>query len=315
MYKLKIKYYYYYLFNSNNNIDMSASSSEQTPNNAPTTATPTTPPTITTIKSTKSSEQVIDPVVSIYVFTGITLVYFIFKYLMPERESVLFIIYFILVLASQFGLNVYLAKQMCNSPSNVGTAALATFLPWIFIFGLLNLLLGMFPGWLSAFSNTIGYAIASVAGVASLFTDQLLNVGNPPSKDAFKVIQNVTNDPSTIINTINDEDLENFWNNSIKVQFFNSFKQVTPGVEPPPQYTQLKNFIRLKNIVSYFIWYLLTGILITSVSYNYMLSVPCVQTPKQARQSAAQFIASQSAKQQASDGAKANMPVYKTDGK
>ena len=315
MYKLKIKYYYYYLFNSNNNIDMSASSSEQTPNNPPTTATPTTPPTITTIKSTKSSEQVIDPVVSIYVFTGITLVYFIFKYLMPERESVLFIIYFILVLASQFGLNVYLAKQMCNSPSNVGTAALATFLPWIFIFGLLNLLLGMFPGWLSAFSNTIGYAIASVAGVASLFTDQLLNVGNPPSKDAFKVIQNVTNDPSTIINTINDEDLENFWNNSIKVQFFNSFKQVTPGVEPPPQYTQLKNFIRLKNIVSYFIWYLLTGILITSVSYNYMLSVPCVQTPKQARQSAAQFIASQSAKQQASAGAKANMPVYKTDGK
>jgi hypothetical protein len=315
MYKLKIKYYYYYLFNSNNNIDMSASSSEQTPNNAPTTATPTTPPTITTIKSTKSSEQVVDPVVSIYVFTGITLVYFIFKYLMPERESVLFIIYFILVLASQFGLNVYLAKQMCNSPSNVGTAALATFLPWIFIFGLLNLLLGMFPGWLSAFSNTIGYAIASVAGVASLFTDQLLNVGNPPSKDAFKVIQNVTNDPSTIINTINDEDLENFWNNSIKVQFFNSFKQVTPGVEPPPQYTQLKNFIRLKNIVSYFIWYLLTGILITSVSYNYMLSVPCVQTPKQARQSAAQFIASQSAKQQASAGAKANMPVYKTDGK
>ena len=313
MYKLKIKYYY--LFNSNNNIDMSASSSEQTPKNPPTTATPTTPPTITTIKSTKSSEQVVDPVVSIYVFTGITLVYFIFKYLMPERESVLFIIYFILVLASQFGLNVYLAKQMCNSPSNVGTAALATFLPWIFIFGLLNLLLGMFPGWLSAFSNTIGYAIASVAGVASLFTDQLLNVGNPPSKDAFKVIQNVTNDPSTIINTINDEDLENFWNNSIKVQFFNSFKQVTPGVEPPPQYTQLKNFIRLKNIVSYFIWYLLTGILITSVSYNYMLSVPCVQTPKQARQSAAQFIASQSAKQQASAGAKANMPVYKTDGK
>ena len=313
------------------------SSSQQNLNNAPPTATPPTATpstaaaaatatatatataaataTATAIKSIKSSEQVVDPVVSIYVFTGITLVYFIFKYLMPERESILFIIYFILVLASQFGLNIYLAKQMCNSPSNVGTAALATFLPWTFIFGLLNLLLGMFPGWLSAFSNTIGYAVASVAGVASLFTDQLLNVGNPPSKDAFKVIQNVTNDPSTIINTINDEDLEKFWNNSIKVQFFNGFKQVTPGIEPPPQFTQLKNFIRLKNIVSYFIWYLLTGILITSVSYNYMLSVPCVQTPKQARQSAAQFIANQGAKKQASDGAKANMPMYKTDGK
>ena len=287
------------------------SSSEQNLNNAPTTAT-----TATTSAKT-ANKGGIDPVFSIYVFTGITLVYFIFKYFMPGIESTLFIIYFLLVLSSQFGLNIYLAKQMCNSPSNVGTAALATFIPWLFIFGILNLLLSVFPGWLSAFSNTIGYAIASVAGVASFFTDQLLNVnvGSTSSKDAFKVIQNVTNDPSTIINTINDENIENFWNKSIKVQFFNRFQEVKPGVEPPAQFIQLKNFIRLKNIVSYFIWYLLTGILITSVSYNYMLSVPCVQTPKQARESAAQFLASQAAKKQASDGAKANMPVYKTDGK
>lgn len=266
-------------------------------------------------KLSSSSNSGIDPVVSIYVYTGITLVYFIFKYLMPERESILFIIYFIVVLASQFGLNIYLAKQMCNSPSNVGTAALATFIPWLFIFGILNLLLTVFPGWLSAFSNTIGYAVASVAGAASLFTDELLNVGKPPNKEAFKVIQNVTNDPSTIINTINDENIQEFWNKSIDVSFFNAFPQVKSGIEPPPQFTQLKNFIRLKNIVSYFIWYLLTGILITSISYNYMLSVPCVQTPKQARQLAAQFISNQDAKKQASDGAKSNMPVYKTDGK
>lgn len=290
------------------------SSTQQTQqNDASTTAASTT--ASSTAASKTSTDGGIDPVASIYVYTGITLVYFIFKYLMPERESVLFIIYFILILASQFGLNIYLAKEMCNSPSNVGTAALATFIPWLFIFGLLNLLLTVFPGWLSAFSNTIGYAVASVAGVATLFTDQLLNVGKPPSKDAFKVIQNVTNDPSTIINTINDENVEEFWNKSIDVNFFNSFPQVKPGIQPPPQFIQLKNFIRLKNIVSYFIWYLLTGILITSISYNYMLSVPCIQTPKQARQSAAQFLASQNAKQQASDSAKANMPVYKTDGR
>ena len=291
------------------------SSPQQDPNaSAPPVTPPVTPPAATTATANKGG---IDPVVSIYVFTGITLVYFILKYLMPQRESVLFIVYFLLVLVSQFGLNIYLAKQMCNSPSNVGTAALATFMPWLFIFGLLNLLLSVFPGWLSAFSNTIGYAIASVAGVASFFTDQLLNVnvGNTSSKDAFKVIQNVTNDPSTIINTINDENVENFWNKSIKVKFFNSFQEVQPGIDPPPEFTQLKNFIRLKNIVSYFIWYLLTGILITSLSYNYMLSVPCVQTPKQARDLAAQFLASQAAKKQASDDAKANMPVYKTDGK
>jgi hypothetical protein len=292
------------------------------PNDA-TTAAPTTAtaPTATTATATAPTAPTaankggIDPVVSIYVFTGITLVYFIIKYLMPGMESTLFIIYFLLVLSSQFGLNIYLAKQMCNSPSNVGTAALATFIPWLFIFGLLNLLLSVFPGWLSAFSNTIGYAVASVAGAASFFTDQLVNVGNTSSKDALKVIQNVTNDPSTIMNTINDENIENFWNKSIKVEFFNRFPEVKPGINPPLEFTQLKNFIRLKNIVSYFIWYLLTGVLITSISYNYMLSVPCVQTPKQARELAAQFLANQAAKKQASDDAKANMPVYKTDGK
>jgi hypothetical protein len=292
------------------------SSPQQDPNDA-TVTTATTPPVPVTgaTATARANNGGIDPVVSIYVFTGITLVYFILKYLMPQRESVLFIIYFLLVLSSQFGLNIYLAKQMCNTPSNVGTAALATFIPWLFIFGLLNLLLSVFPGWLSAFSNTIGYAVASVAGAASFFTDQLVNVGNVSSKDALKVIQNVTNDPSTIMNTINDENIENFWNKSIKVQFFNSFQEVKPGVEPPPEFTQLKNFIRLKNIVSYFIWYLLTGVLITSISYNYMLSVPCVQTPKQARELAAQFLANQAAKKQASDDAKANMPVYKTDGR
>jgi hypothetical protein len=291
------------------------SSPSPSPSPSPPQQTAPAPAATMTASAKNSTSGGIDPVVSIYVYTGITLVYFILKYLMPEKESMLFIIYFILVLASQFALNISLAKQMCNSPSNVGTAALATFIPWLFIFGILNLLLNIFPGWLSAFSNTIGYAVASVAGVASLFTDQLLNIGKPPSKDAFKVIQNVTNDPSTIINTINDENVEQFWNKSIDVSFFNAFPQVKPGVEPPPQFIQLKNFIRLKNIVSYFIWYLLTGILITSISYNYMLSVPCIQTPKQARQSAAQFLANQTAKQQASDDAKSNMPVYKTDGK
>ena len=277
-------------------------------------ASTTAKPTPKTTTSTKA----IDPATSIFVYTGITLVYFIFKYLMPERESILFIIYFILVLASQFVLNIYLAKQMCSSPSNVGTAFIATFIPWMFIFGLLNLLLNVFPGWLSAFSNTIGYAIASVAGVASLFTDQLLNMGNPPSKDALKVIQNITSDPSTIFNTLNDDNIVKFWNKSIEVQLFNS--SLKPVVDPnsanvSPLFTQLKNFIRLKNIVSFFIWYLLTGVLITSISYNYMLSVPCVQTPKQARQSAAQFLANQSSAKNASDAAKSNVPVYKTDGK
>lgn len=208
---------------------------------------------------------------------------------------------------------------MCNSPSNVGTAAIATIIPWVLIFGLLNLLLTMFPGWLAAFSNTIGYAVASIVGVSSLFTEKLLNVGTPPNKDAFKVIQNILSDPSTIINTLNDENIVNFWNKSVdaSVQLFRN------GLEPiedinadnSPLFYELKKYIMLKNLVSYFIWYLLTGILITSISYNYMLTVPCIQSPKQARAAAAQFLANKKNAQTSADAAKSSAPVYQTDGK
>jgi hypothetical protein len=267
--------------------------------------------------ATASAAQVVDPATSIFVYIGLTAVYFTMKYMMPERSTALFVIYFILILVSQFILNIYLAKQMCNSPSNVGTAAIATIIPWVLIFGLLNLLLTMFPGWLAAFSNTIGYAVASIVGISSLFTEKLLNVGTPPNKDALKVIQNILSDPSTIINTLNDENVLNFWNKSVDVKLFKDGFEPIDNVNAnnSPLFYELKKYIMLKNLVSYFIWYLLTGILITSISYNYMLTVPCVQTPKQARAAAAQFLANKKNAQTSADAAKSNAPVYKTDGK
>ena len=268
--------------------------------------------------SKAATAEVIDPATSIFVYIGITVLYFAMKYMMPEKATALFVIYFILVLISQFILNIYLAKQLCNSPSNVGTAAVATIIPWILIFGLLNLLLTMFPGWLAAFSNTIGYAVASIVGVSSLFTEKLLNVDNQNgTRDTLKVIQNILSDPSTIINTLNDENVLSFWNKSVDVKLFkNELKPVQDvNANNSPLFSELKKYIMLKNLVSYFIWYLLTGILITSISYNYMLTVPCVQTPKQARAAAAQFLADKNNAKQSADAAKSSAPVYQTDGK
>ena len=268
--------------------------------------------------ATASAAQVVDPATSIFVYIGLTAIYFTMKYMMPERATALFVIYFILILVSQFILNIYLAKQMCNSPSNVGTAAIATIIPWILIFGLLNLLLTMFPGWLAAFSNTIGYAVASIVGVSSLFTEKLLNVNNQNgTRDTLKVIQNILSDPSTIINSLNDENVLKFWNDSIEVKLFNDKLEVITNVKDDNSslFYELKKYIMLKNLVSYFIWYLLTGILITSISYNYMLTVPCVQTPKQARAAAAQFLADKTNAQKSADAAKSIAPVYQTDGK
>ena len=286
----------------------------------PAAASTTTTTVSSTTTSSSSAAQVIDPATSIFVYIGVTVVYFAMKYMMPEKSPALFLIYFILVLVSQFILNIYLAKQMCNNPSNVGTAAVATIIPWVVIFGLLNLLLTMFPGWLAAFSNTIGYAVASIIGVSSLFTEKLLNVDNQNgTRDTLKVIQNILSDPSTIINTLNDENVKDLWNKSVSsgVNLFrtNLERIEDENADNSPLFYELKKYIMLKNLVSYFIWYLLTGILITSISYNYMLSVPCVQTPKQARIAAAQFLADKNSAKTSADAAKSNAPVYKMDGK
>jgi hypothetical protein len=294
-------------------------SSTPAPASATATATAAAASSLTSLTSNSKAAQVIDPATSIFVYIGVTAVYFVMKYMFPDKSTILFAIYFILILVSQFILNIYLAKQMCNSPSNVGTAAVATIIPWVLIFGLLNLLLTMFPGWLAAFSNTIGYAIASVFGVSSLFTEKLLNdTGKAKDKDAFIVIKNILSDPSTVINTLNTDNLVGFWNKSISVELFkDGLKQVDDNVtaESSPLFFELKQYIILKDLISYFIWYLLTGILITSISYNYMLTIPCVQTPKQARTAAAQFLANKNNAKTAADAAKSNAPVYKTDGK
>ena len=43
-------------------------------------------------------------------------------------------------------------------------------------------------------------------------------------------------------------------------------------------YNTLKSYITLKNDISEYIWYMLTGGLVTSVSYNYIVNSGCKQS-------------------------------------
>ena len=50
---------------------------------------------------------------------------------------------------------------------------MVTLIPWVIIFGILNVLLLQFPGWKAPFSNTIGYLIANIAGAKNLLIDYI----------------------------------------------------------------------------------------------------------------------------------------------
>ena len=44
-----------------------------------------------------------------------------------------------------------------------------TIVPWVLIFGMVVVMLNVYPGWISPFSNTFGYGLTKLAG--SKFTE------------------------------------------------------------------------------------------------------------------------------------------------
>jgi hypothetical protein len=72
-------------------------------------------------------------------------------------------IYLLLVVMTQFAINAYYVINTCggSSTTNIGYAFIVTFIPWIFIFGVLIVVLILLPGIKSAFSNVVGYFIVA----------------------------------------------------------------------------------------------------------------------------------------------------------
>jgi hypothetical protein len=192
------------------------------------------------------------------------------------------IIYIGTLLAIQITINSSLAKTICNNPQSTTAGVVATIFPMLFIFGLLQLLLTIFPGWLEPFSNTFGYAIAKIGGAESVVKD-VLKTGT--TGDISKAINNIYNDPSIFLNQFNNDDKEDFdikWNKS-KELF------VADAVIGSQKYKSFKNMVKLKDLVSQFVWYMLAGILVTSRSYNYIINQPCTLTPAVAEQIASKY--------------------------
>ena len=92
-------------------------------------------------------------------------------------------IYALIVILTQFGLNITAIIQKCggSASQNIGVAALFTFLPWTLLFGVVMAVLIMYPGFKSAFSDVVGYFY--ITGSAhNLFSEMLAIKGDIKSK-------------------------------------------------------------------------------------------------------------------------------------
>ncbi len=173
------------------------------------------------------------------------------------------ICFLLLVMFFMYWINVNVMYENCGAV-NTGAVIMSTILPWTFIFGMMMVGLNVFPEWKTPFSNTFGLLITRFAGCNSAF----LNLLNPQS-DVSSKLQWVYQDPSLLVNRFTvvnfDETIRTLGDIIHNVSFIEEFKK----------------YIVLKELISEWIWYLLTASIVISISYNSIMSSNCTKTKAQ----------------------------------
>jgi hypothetical protein len=192
------------------------------------------------------------------------------------ESTVINVIYYASLIGSQM-LFVYLSsKSLCGTPQ-IGPIFLWGLLPWVFIFMSLNVMLKIFPGWKSPFSNTFGYLVVSLMGVKDTLNSLLKTKFTSNDNGLNKIAEKIYEDHSILINEMTPEN------------FYISIDRMKPmfdtaGSTYNASLKKLEHLVRLKDEVSRGIWYILTGILTISISNMGIVSSKCVKTAGQIKE-------------------------------
>jgi hypothetical protein len=211
-------------------------------------------------------------------------------------------IYFLLVVVIQFIVNASIISSTCggNITENMGAAGVFTFLPWTLIFGVIIVILTIYPGFKSAFSDVIGYYWVSSSAnkilnellvnkdvQASINTDVSLS---PEQKDkmqgAAETILKICGNTSILINQIVPKNFNDYW--TILNPLMNE-KYKNPGPESDAIKNELFDLVVTRDNVGEFMWYMYTGILLTSIVQLKITTRGCVSNPKTMEQNYQKF--------------------------
>jgi len=227
-------------------------------------------------------------------------------------------IYVSLVIVIQFIVNSSIIANLCggNITENMGASGVLTFLPWILIFGVLVVILTVYPGFKSAFSDVVGYFyVASSAN--KLITELLVNQDiekkmtedpnmTPEKKQALEtaadVIIKICGNTSILINQIVPNNFENYW--SILRPIMKD-KYKTDGPESEKMKNDLFEIVLTRDNVGEAMWYIYTGLLITSIVQLKITTRGCVSNPKTMEANYQKFLESEQAAEQQKQNASA----------
>lgn len=202
-------------------------------------------------------------------------------------------IYIVLVILIQFIVNSSIISNTCggNITENMGAAGVMTFVPWILIFGVLVLILTIFPGFKSAFSDVIGYYYVS-SSANKLLTELLVNTDiekkmaedpnmTPDKKanleSAADTIIKICGNNSILINQIVPSNFEQYW--SILTPLMKD-KYQKDGDETQKMQNDLFELVVTRDNVGEALWYIYTGLLLTSIVQLKITSRGCTSSPQ-----------------------------------
>ena len=220
-------------------------------------------------------------------------------------------IYLLLVMVIQFMVNASIISSNCggNITENMGAAGVLTFLPWTLIFGVVILILTIYPGFKSAFSDVVGYFwISSSANkiITELLVDQDVQkkidadtTSTPEQKEAMQsaadAIIKICGNTSVLINQIVPENFNSYWN-ILTPLMKDRYKQPGAGDDIKKE---LFEIVVSRDNVGEAMWYMYTGLLLTSLVQLKITSRGCVNNPQTMEQNYQKFLAAeQEAKQQ-----------------
>lgn len=215
-------------------------------------------------------------------------------------------VYLIVVMIIQMMVNMNVITSKCggNSIDNIGVAGLTTFVPWVLIFGILIVVLTIYPGFKSAFSDVIGYYWVS-SSANKIITDLLMSQDVQPkidtdsalSEEGKKQMQGtadaiikICGNNAVLINQMTPQNFADFW------------KMLTPLMKP--QYKpingqtneetkklqqQLFDLVVTKDNVGEAMWYIYTGLLVTSIVQLNISTKGCIKSLKSMEETAAKY--------------------------
>ena len=218
-------------------------------------------------------------------------------------------LFFLVLIIGEYFINLAMSKDICGFDQEK-TALIATVLPWFIVLGVLKAALIVFPGWLSPFSNTFGYIFVSVitdmkdvfnsiltpqfdlapasqktasggqTGGAGDSTGGLQDSADIPAdeiknkRDIGRALEQIYTDQSILLNELNLDNLDRFWDS------FKESRLIRPSAKIE-DLEKIRTFLIMKSVIGEFVWLLLCGMLVVSISYNYILNMGCSFTPEQ----------------------------------